>query len=84
MLKKVLLLGGIGLIASLSGRMPLAQPSEQVVELHNPALPGSVAPSLSATPDGKVILSWLEPAGSVQALRSAVWDGKDWGTPEPS
>lgn len=82
MLKRALLLGGIGLVASLSGRLPRAQPSEKVVELNNPALPGSMAPSLSATPDGKVILSWLEPAVSAQVFRFAVWDGKTWSTPQ--
>lgn len=82
MLRKFLLLGVIGLVASAGWRLSSARPSERVVELHNPTTPGSVAPSLSATQDGKVILSWLEPTESGQAFRFAVWDGKNWSTPK--
>jgi hypothetical protein len=36
-----------------SSRMP------SFSEIRNPAAPGSLAPNLSATPDGEVLLSWL-------------------------
>ncbi|HTQ60476.1 MAG TPA: sialidase family protein [Candidatus Solibacter sp.] len=82
MLKKLLLLGAMGLLASLSWRSYSAESSGQVAELRNPALPGSVAPSISATPDGKIVLSWLEPSTSGQTFRFAVWDGKNWTAPK--
>ena len=44
----------------------------------NPALPSSIAPSLSATSDGRVVLSWLEPVEPGLALRFSIWDGKVW------
>jgi hypothetical protein len=78
MLKRILLLSGVALVVSFGLRSRGARPAAQVSELHNPALPGSVAPSLSATQEGKVILSWLEPAESGQAFRFAIWDGKNW------
>jgi hypothetical protein len=50
--------------------------------LDSPAAPGSGEPNLAAGPDGRVYLSWLEPAGdSGHALRFAVLGGKDWSTP---
>jgi BNR repeat-like domain len=81
MLKKNLLFGAMGLLASVSWRSYSAESSGQVAELRNPALPGSVAPSISATPDGKIVLSWLEPSTSGQAFRFSVWDGKTWTAP---
>ena len=81
MLKKILLFGGMGLLASVSWRSYSAESSGQVAELRNPALPGSVAPSISATPDGKIALSWLEPSTLGQAFRFSVWDGKSWTAP---
>jgi hypothetical protein len=82
MLKKILLFGGMGLLASLSWRSYSAEPSGQVTELRNPALPGSVAPSISETPDGKIVLSWLEPSTSGLAFRFSVWDGTKWTAPK--
>ncbi|HTQ95845.1 MAG TPA: sialidase family protein [Candidatus Acidoferrum sp.] len=82
MLNKVLLLGGLGLIAGLGWSASSVEPSEKVTELRNPALPGSVAPSLSSTTDGRLILSWLEPAASGKSFRFSVWNGKNWTAPE--
>ena len=43
-----------------------------VRELETPAGPGSLAPSLAATADGRVLLSWVEPRGEGRhALRFA-------------
>jgi len=81
MLKKILL-GALILIASLGWRSDGSESAVQVTELRNPASAGSVAPSLSATPGSQLILSWLEPAPSGLILRFALWDGKNWSTPE--
>jgi len=47
-------------------------------EISNPAVAGSLAPSLSATPQGQVILSWLEPSGPDLALRFAIRSERGW------
>ena len=44
----------------------------------SPAGPGAMTPNLTVAPDGKVYMSWLEPADSGHALRFAVLDGKTW------
>jgi hypothetical protein len=51
-------------------------------EISNPAAAGSRSPSLSATPKGNVILSWLEPSGAEQALRFSVRRKSVWGSVE--
>jgi len=72
-------------LASAREPRPLeAAPATAVVrELEAPAAPGSLAPSLSATPDGRLLLSWLEPrADGVHALRLARRaPGGDWSQP---
>ena len=53
--------------------------SEAAVDsIASPAGPGSAEPNLSAGPDGRVYMSWLEPADSGHALRFAVHDGATW------
>jgi hypothetical protein len=50
--------------------------------LASPAAPGSGEPNLAAGPDGRVYLSWIEPAGdSAHALRFSTLDGDSWSTP---
>ena len=46
--------------------------------LVSPARPGSAEPNLSVAPDGRVYMSWLEPADSGHTLRFAVHDGAQW------
>ena len=47
-------------------------PTSAVRELATPAAPGSLAPGLVAAPDGRLLLSWVEPlAGGRHALRFA-------------
>jgi hypothetical protein len=82
MVTKIWLLLAIELFAAWSWRSYDAEQGRPVTELRNPALPGSVAPSVSSTADGKIVLSWLEPAVSEQAFRFSVWDGKNWSVPE--
>ncbi|HVN09918.1 MAG TPA: sialidase family protein [Patescibacteria group bacterium] len=81
-MRRIVLIAGMGFVAFLSWRFLGAEPRAEVRKLPNPARPGSMAPSLSAGPDGKVILSWLEPAAAELALKFAEWDGKTWSRPE--
>ena len=51
-------------------------------ELPSPAPAGSREPSLALMPDGRVAMSWLEPAGRRgMALRCALFDGSRWSAP---
>lgn len=53
-----------------------------VQELSSPAGPGSGEPNLTVGDDGRVYLSWIEPAAdSAHALRFATWDGERWSPP---
>ncbi len=56
---------------------PYALPAV-VDSLASPAGPGSAEPNLVTGPDGRIYMSWLEPADSGHALRFAVHDGRDW------
>ena len=47
----------------------------------SPAGPGSAEPNLTVGPDGRVYMSWLEPADSGHALRFSVYDGTTWAAP---
>lgn len=49
--------------------------------LRSPAGPGSAEPSLAVGRDGKVYMTWLEPADSGYALRFAVLEGDRWSSP---
>lgn len=44
----------------------------------SPAGPGSAEPNLEVGQDGRVYMSWLEPADSGHALRFSVHDGRSW------
>ena len=46
-----------------------------------PAGPGSAEPSLDVDPDGRVHLSWLEPAGDGYALKVARLEKNAWSRP---
>ncbi|MCI0486582.1 MAG: glycoside hydrolase [Blastocatellia bacterium] len=51
-------------------------------EVASPAAPGSGEPNLYAAADGRVFLSWIEPAGEKgHALRFAVRNGDNWSEP---
>lgn len=50
--------------------------------LASPAAPGSGEPNLTTGPDGRIYLSWLEPAGdTAHALRFATLAGDQWSAP---
>lgn len=53
-----------------------------IQETDTPARAGSGEPNLHVSADGRVYLSWIEPAGdSRQSLRFAVRSGKAWSEP---
>lgn len=59
-----------------SGDAPAPHP------LPPPAAPGSGEPNLTVGPDGRVYLSWIEPAAdSAHALRFSVLEGDRWSAP---
>ena len=59
-----------------------AAPRTAVDSIASPAAPGSAEPFLTVGADGKVYMSWLEPASdSNTALRFAVHDGTRWSVP---
>lgn len=46
--------------------------------LPSPTAPGSTTPNLAVAPDGRLFMTWLEPADSGHALRIASFDGRRW------
>ena len=52
-----------------------------VEEIPNPAAPGSGEASLAALPDGRAVLSWIEPAEGENAVRLAVREKDAWSEP---
>lgn len=58
-------------------RLPSAR-APAVESLASPAGPGSAEPNLAVAPDGRVLMSWLEPLASGHALRFSVLDGSQW------
>ena len=52
-----------------------------VEPLANPAIPGSMTPNETATADGQIILSWLEPVNNALALRFATRSAQVWSAP---
>jgi hypothetical protein len=53
-----------------------AEVSAQLVP--NPAGPASITPNETATPDGNVLLSWVDPLDDAMALRFAVRGAQEW------
>jgi hypothetical protein len=54
----------------------------EVTVLPSPAGDGSIAPNLSAAPDGRVLMSWIDKLGEGRhALRFAVREGERWSAP---
>lgn len=53
-----------------------------VEPLANPAIPGSMTPNETATADGQIILSWLEPVNNALALRFATRSAQVWSAPQ--
>lgn len=59
-------------------RTPPRATSFFIDSVASPAQPGSAEPNLSVAPDGRVFMSWLEPADSGYAVRFASHDGVKW------
>ena len=58
---------------------PVRTPPPDVQTIESPAGAGSAEGNLTVGPDGRVYLSWLEPApDSAMALRFAAYDGTRW------
>jgi hypothetical protein len=71
-----------GLVASVAEGAggPAGLPAPKPIA--SPARPGSRVPDLAVMPDGRVVMSWLEPDhGERLALRCATYDGKQWSKP---
>ena len=82
-LASLIALGAIGLLAAVvlpTDRETLAAvpPAVSIDSISSPARPGSSTPNLAVGADGRVYMSWIEPADSGHALRFAVLDGKQW------
>lgn len=59
---------------------PNALPAPKSVA--SPAPAGSRVPGLAAMPDGRIVMSWLEPGGGTRmVLRLASYDGWKWSKP---
>ncbi len=59
----------------------LDPPFRAVRELPSPAGAGSVTPSLSATADGSILMSWQEPEGDGDAVRTSRLSDSVWSEP---
>jgi hypothetical protein len=77
------LLVSLPLLAGCRGEAPPAGPPLTVREIPTPAAPGSGEPNLAVASDGKLVLSWIEPAGEgAHALRFASRaEGGSWSAP---
>src|SRR5687768_7988980 len=60
---------------------PLSSAAPAADSIPSPAGPGSAEPNLAVGPDGRVYMSWLEPADSGYALKFSSFDGASWATP---
>jgi len=70
------------LVIACSERPTVITPLSSLTEMASPAADGSGEPNLNAAPDGRVILSWIEPADTVTTLlRFASASGERWSTP---
>ncbi len=72
-------------VTAFGARTTVASPSAfpraipmTIDSVASPARPGSAEPNLSVAPDGRVFMSWLEPADSGYAVRFASHDGSRW------
>ncbi|HWL39539.1 MAG TPA: hypothetical protein VNO75_04810 [Gemmatimonadaceae bacterium] len=55
-----------------------ARATAMIDSIASPAGNGSAEPNLTAAPDGRVYMTWLEPSDSGHTLRFAVLDGEQW------
>jgi hypothetical protein len=74
------LLAAVGVIAA-TGCARRSLPGVVVEEIPNPSAPGSGEANLAALPDGRAVLSWIEPADGGNAVRLAVREKEAWSEP---
>jgi hypothetical protein len=70
--------------ASSTAATPPASPADITLATREwalPAPPGAAQPDLVRTPDGSLLLSWLERDGDAHALKFARWNGDAWSAP---
>src|SRR5262245_54980295 len=75
MTKSIALVALLALVAA-------AAPAPSVTDLKSPAGNGSEEPNLAVTPDGRVYLSWLEPAGNGFTLKYSTRGPQGWSAPK--
>ncbi|HEX5000488.1 MAG TPA: sialidase family protein [Terriglobia bacterium] len=74
---------GVLLIAFVAACNKPAPVPLAVTELPTPAARDSLAPNLSVSPDGHVLLSWLEPGADGEfALRFSLHGNEGWSAPQ--
>ncbi len=84
-------LSGIGCSGGSSAD-PATDTAARIHDISSPGVDGAGTPSLFATEDGRVLMSWLEPVGSSDAepastrrgrfgLRFATLEGESWSAP---
>jgi hypothetical protein len=72
----------LGLSAIIAAGMFAVPAGPAATDLPSPAAPGSEAPNLSVAPDGRVLLSWLEPTSSkTYALKFSIREKQGWSAP---
>lgn len=67
--------------AFLAGDKPQTVTAPAIDSVSSPTGPGSAEPNLAVGADGKVFLTWLEPADSGHALRLATLTRDTWSRP---
>jgi hypothetical protein len=80
-----LVLGSTALIVTAMSAVPdaVARSTPFATDsLASPAAPGAMTPNLTVAPDGKVYMTWLEPADLGHSLRFAVLEGRTWSAPK--
>lgn len=86
----LVLIAGAGLAGAWATRLHLSEASAaalpqgtaRVEMLQSPAGPGAAESNLAVGPDGRVYMSWLEPAPDSQmAMRFSVLEGDKWSAP---
>ncbi len=61
---------------------PAAAMALAIDSIASPAGPGGTEPNLTVASDGRVYMTWLEPADSGFALRFAALNGRQWSAPQ--
>jgi len=75
-------LAGAATLLSGCGERSRSEAPFQVTNVASPAAPGSMSPHLAVTPDGKALMSWVEPApDDAHAVRYSILEVAGWSEP---